>query len=426
MNIKEALVEMKAQSPVLGATPVEKRNEALSYIIEELKADSAKIFKANEKDLEEAHKANLADAIIQRLKFNEKKLEGLVAGLADLIKLPDPLFKTTLARQLDEGLNMYRRTCPIGVIGIIFEARPDALVQISSLCIKSGNCAVLKGGSETFNTNRVLFQSIQKALVRAGISEYVLFQAEERTEISELLKYDEYVDLIIPRGSNAFVRYIMDNTKIPVLGHADGKCHIYVDTSADFEKALKVIVDSKTQYVSVCNAVEALLVNRAIAKEFLPLLAKTLADNNVTVKGNKEVSDYISCDVVEDAELVKEYLDYIVSVRIVEDEAEAIQYINKNGSHHTDCIIAEDKEAVAQFMRLVDSAGVYNNCSTRFADGYRYGFGAEVGVSTVKIHARGPVGLEGMVTYKYEIYGNGHIVDDYASGKKEFHFKELE
>lgn len=425
MHIKEALVEMKAQSPLLGATPVEKRNEALANIIDILLEEREKIFKANETDLEEAHKAELAESVIQRLKFNEKKLEGLVAGLRDLIQLPDPLLNTTLARQLDDGLNLYRKTCPIGVIGIIFEARPDALVQISSLCIKSGNCAVLKGGSETFHTNRVLFQAIQKALVKAGISEHVLFQAEERTEISELLKYDEYVDLIIPRGSNAFVRYIMDNTKIAVLGHADGKCHIYVAPSADMEKAVKVIVDSKTQYVAVCNAVETLLVDRKIAKEFLPVLAKKLAEKNVQVKGNKEVSDYINCDVVEDAELVQEYLDYIVSVRIVEDEAEAIRYINKNGSHHTDCILAEDKEEVAQFMRLVDSAGVYNNCSTRFADGYRYGFGAEVGVSTVKIHARGPVGLEGLVTYKYELYGDGHIVDDYATGRKEFHFKDL-
>ncbi len=426
MHIKDALVEMKAQSPLLGALPVEKRNEVLANIIDALLEDHEEIFKANEIDLEEAQKENLAESVIQRLKFNEKKLEGLVAGLKDLIQLPDPLRKTTLARQLDEGLNMYRKTCPIGVIGIIFEARPDALVQISSLCIKSGNCAVLKGGSETFHTNRALFKSIQKAIVKAGISEHVLFQAEERTEIAELLKYDEYVDLIIPRGSNTFVRYIMDNTKIPVLGHADGKCHIYVDTSADFEKALKIIVDSKTQYVSVCNAVESLLVHKSIAKEFLPLLAKTLAENKVTIRGNQKVSEYISCDVVEDSELVREYLDYIVSVRIVEDEAEAIQYINKNGSHHTDCIIAEDKEAVVQFMRLVDSAGVYNNCSTRFADGYRYGFGAEVGVSTVKIHARGPVGLEGLVTYKYEIYGNGHVVEDYATGRKSFHFKELD
>lgn len=425
MNIKDALVKMKEQKLLLGTLSGEKRNEALVNIIEELRANCSEIFKANLVDLDIAYSNKLKESIIQRLQFNEKKMERLISGLLDLIQLPDPLFKTTLARQMDKGLNLYRKTCPIGVIGIIFEARPDALVQISSLCIKSGNCVVLKGGSETLHTNRILFECIKKAVAKAGIPEDCLFLAEERTEIAELLKYDEDVDLIIPRGSNTFVQYIMENTKIPVLGHAEGKCHIFVDKSADMAKAVKVILDSKIQYVSVCNAVEMLLVHRNIANVFLPIMAKHLAQSNVKINGNKEVSNYINCKVMEDVELVQEYLDYMVSVRIVEDETEAIQCINKNGSHHTDCIIAEDEEVVKKFMKLVDSAGVYKNCSTRFSDGYCYGLGAEVGVSTGKIHARGPVGIEGLITYKYELYGDGHIIDDYVTGKKEFHFKEL-
>ena len=252
-----------------------------------------------------------------------------------------------------------------------------------------------------------------------------MLQAEQHNEIDELLECNKSVDLLIPRGSNQFVQYIMNNTKIPVMGHADGICHIYVDKDANIDKAVRVVVDAKTQYTAACNATETLLVNRSIAKEALPVIAKALREKNVKLYGTDEAAEYINCEHMEDADFDTEYLDLAISVKLVDNIDEAIEHINRFGSHHTDCIITENDESAEKFMQMVDSDGVYKNCSTRFADGFRYGFGAEVGISTSKIHARGPVGLEGLVTYKYKLYGDGHIVDDYASGKKQFHFKDL-
>jgi len=424
MAIKDEVKKMKKVAPILASSKEEIRNSALENAKKALLDNQSEIFSANKKDLENADKNGIPDSVKKRLKFDEHKLSDVISGLDILIELSDPLGKITLKRELDEGLTLTRLTCPIGVIGVIFEARPDALVQISSLCIKSGNCAVLKGGKETTETNRVLFDIMRNSVMAAGLPGEVLLKAESHDEIDELLSCDKYVDLLIPRGSNAFVQYIMNNTKIPVMGHADGICHIYVDKEADFDKAVKIIVDAKTQYTAACNAVETLLVNREIAKEFLPKLYTELKNASVILKGTKEVSDIISVETIEENEF-KEYLDLIASVKIVGDEQEAIEHINAFGSHHTDCIITEDDEAAELFMQMVDSAGVYRNCSTRFADGFRYGFGAEVGISTGKIHARGPVGLEGLVTYKYRLQGNGHIVDDYATGKKSFHHRDL-
>lgn len=415
---------MKKDAPFLAASPIEDRNRALEKIAENLKAHKEDIFQANDKDLEEAGKNEVSAAVIKRLKFNEAKLKDVLSGIEQLIKLEDPLEKVTLARELDEGLTLYRISCPIGVIGVIFEARPDAMVQISTLCIKSGNCAILKGGKETTFTNRVLFQLIHDSVVSVGLPNNCLLQAEQHNEIDELLSCHDSVDLLIPRGSNAFVQYIMNNTKIPVMGHADGICHIYVDADADQDKAIPIIVDAKTQYTAACNAVETLLVNRSIAREFLPKMAAALKANGVKLRGTAEVNDIIEIETIEEKDFV-EYLDLIASVKLVDNIDEAIEHINRFGSHHTDCIITENADNAHRFMQMVDSAGVYQNCSTRFADGFRYGFGAEVGISTGKIHARGPVGLEGLVTYKYKLFGNGHIVDDYATGKKMFHHKDV-
>lgn len=425
MSVKEEVRKMKSDAPFLAASSIETRNKALALIGENLIAHADEIFEANEKDLAAAKENLISQAVMKRLKFNEAKLQDVVAGIKQLISLPDPLEHTTLARELDEGLTLYRISCPIGVIGVIFEARPDALVQISTLCIKSGNCAILKGGKETTHTNRKLFALIHESVVAAGLPENCMMQAEQHSEIDELLECHDSVDLLIPRGSNQFVQYIMNNTKIPVMGHADGICHIYVDADADQDKALPIIVDAKTQYTAACNAVETLLVNRSIAKEFLPKLYTVLKENGVTLRGTKEVADLIAVEAIEEDEFI-EYLDLIASVKLVDDVNEAITHINTHGSHHTDSIISENKETVLRFMQMVDSAGVYQNCSTRFADGFRYGFGAEVGISTSKIHARGPVGLEGLVTYKYKLFGNGHIVNDYATGKRSFHFKNLQ
>lgn len=426
MDIREETKKMKLASPLLAAMPLEKRNEALSLIRSSLDEHREEIFEANRKDLALAVQNQVAPAVMKRLTFDEAKLSDVTQELTSLISLPDPIGKVTLHRELDEGLTLTRVTCPIGVIGVIFEARPDALVQISSLCLKSGNCAILKGGKETTYTNRILFTLIHEAAMKAGLPEKCLLQAEQHNEIDELLECHGSVDLLIPRGSNAFVQYIMNHTSIPVLGHADGVCHMYVDRDYDIEKAIPLIIDGKTQYTAACNAVETVLVHRSIVGSFLPKLADALHQAGVTIRGTEEVNRIIPVDVIPEGESWhREYLDLVLAIKLVDGVDEAISHINTYGSHHTDCIITENEETARRFMTLVDSAGVYRNASTRFADGFRYGFGAEVGISTSKIHARGPVGLEGLVSYKYKLLGHGQIVGDYASGKKQFHFKDL-
>lgn len=425
MNIQEATRKMKADSYRMAALSGEKRNEILAAVREALIEKKEEIFTANALDLQNAETAGIALPVMKRLKFDEHKLEDVTRGIEELIHLDDPLGRVLLSRELDEGLKLYRIACPIGVIGVIFEARPDALVQISSLCLKSGNCAVLKGGKETSETNKVLFDIIYQAAVSHGAPEGCMLQARLHDEIAELLSCHDSVDLLIPRGSNSFVQYIMNNTKIPVMGHADGICHIYLDGDADLAKAVPVIVDAKTQYTAACNAVETLLVQRSAAENVLPVVAEALREHGVKLRGTEEVSKIIDCEIMGEEEFRTEYLDLILSIKLVEDVQEAIMHINRYGSHHTDCIITENQNTAGLFMQLVDSAGVYQNCSTRFADGFRYGFGAEVGISTSKIHARGPVGLEGLVTYKYRLFGDGHIVADYAEGKRQFHFCDI-
>lgn len=425
MTIREKAAMMKLDSSKMASTDIAVRNAALEKIAESLLAGKERIFEANAKDMERAQADNILPAVIKRLKFSEAKLSDAIAGIHNLIALPDPLFQIQLKRQLDEGLTLVRETCPIGVIGVIFEARPDAMVQIASLCIKSGNCAILKGGSETRETNKLLFELIYEAALSSGLPQGCLFQAEQRDEIAELLACHESVDLLIPRGSNAFVQYIMNNTKIPVLGHADGICHIYVDKDFDMEKAIPVIIDAKTQYTAACNAVETLLVHQDALEKLMPPLQKAFEEYKISLRATSDIADRYGSELATEEDFSTEYLDLIISAKTVENIDEAIWHINKYGSHHTDCIITEDNKAAEYFMRMVDSAGVYQNCSTRFADGFRYGFGAEVGISTGKIHARGPVGLDGLVTYKYKLFGNGQIVGDYASGRKSFHFKDL-
>ncbi len=424
MDYKQIAANVKADSFKMAALPRDIRDNALDAIIRELDSCRDEIFAANRIDLEKAAADDLPAPIQNRLKFDDHKLDDCISGMQGLSSMEDPLFKELLKRQLDDGLTLVKTTCPIGVIGVIFESRPDALVQISSLCIKSGNCAILKGGSEAANTNRILFDTIYRAGISAGLPEGFITLIEDRAGISELLKCHESVDLIIPRGSNEFVQYIMANSKIPVMGHADGVCHVYVDEAADLEKALPIVIDSKTQYVAACNTAETLLVNRKVADKFLPALADA-AKARVTFRGDEDSQALMNCAAASDIDYETEYLDYILTVKIVETIDEAIAHINHYGSHHTDCIITEDSSAASRFMANVDSAGVYQNCSTRFADGFRYGFGAEVGISTGKLHARGPVGLDGLVTYKYKLFGNGHIVSDYASGIKKFDFRDI-
>lgn len=423
--MKEIAKKVKADSFLLMASSNDMRNTCLKNIIENLKKDKEHILAENKKDIENARLENISSSILSRLLFDEHKMDTVIAGINDLIKMPDPIGKITLKRELDEGLVLTRTTTPIGVIGVIFEARPDALVQIASLCIKSGNAAILKGGSEALLTNRALFESIKRAVKDSNLPEHALVQLEARSDVSELLSCYEYVDLLIPRGSNSFVKYIMDNTSIPVMGHADGICHTYVDEDFDLDKSIRILVDAKTQYPSACNTTETILVHKNAVDKLFPRLNKAFNDAQIKVFAHKNIIDKFDNAVpATDNSFHTEYLEKTVNVKTVDDIDEAINHINTYGSHHTDAILTNIDSNADYFMNRVDSANVYKNCSTRFADGFRYGFGAEVGISTGKLHARGPVGLEGLCTYKYKLYGNGDIVADYADGKKEFHFKD--
>lgn len=423
-NLLRQAENAKSASLQMISVSSEIKNRALTSIAEMLQERSAEIFSANVRDLEEAARTGLSMPLQKRLLFDERKLAVVIEGLIQLSGLPDPVGKVLLGTQMDEGLSLYRVSCPLGVIGIIFESRPDALVQIASLCLKAGNAVFLKGGSEALNTNRVLASIIEEASVTAGIPGGWITLLESRTEVSEMLGLDEYIDLLIPRGSNEFVRYIMEHTKIPVLGHADGVCHVYVHKDASPDMARRIVVDSKTQYVAVCNAAETLLIDREIAGSLLPELAAALREKGVTLHGCDRAAEMLSIDRVTDWH--REYLDYEISVRIVDGPQEAIEHINRYGSGHTDAIVTSNRDIAELFMNAVDSGNVFWNTSTRFSDGFKYGFGAEVGVSTSKIHARGPVGLEGLVTYKYKIYGNGQIVEDYASGRSGFTHRPIE
>lgn len=425
-TIREITADVKAGSFQMAALSIKLRNQALSLIPAALQENWASIQAANQEDLRLAEESKLPQPILKRLKFDEEKLRDTISGIESLIGLPDPLFQTLLHRRLDEGLTLRQVTCPIGVIGVIFESRPDALVQIASLCLKSGNCAVLKGGHEAARTNRILFELIHQAGISVGVPSEFLTLLESREEIDQLLQCQESIDLLIPRGSNAFVRHIMEHTHIPVMGHSDGVCHIYADQFADIDLAISVITDAKTQYVAACNTVETLLVHRDVATSLLPRLKQALEEKQVALRGCERTQSIISCQPANEEDFRTEYVDYILSIKIVDNLEQAIDHINRYGSHHTDSILTEDAAAAQFFLLLVDSAGVYHNCSTRFADGFRYGFGAEVGISTGKLHARGPVGLSGLVTYKYRLCGQGHIVGDYASGKKQFHFQDLQ
>lgn len=421
-NYMKITKQIKLDSYKMSSLSLDMRNNALLGIMAALHERKEEIFKANEEDLENARANNETIPILNRLVFDHHKLAGIIEGISNLVALKDPLFNVLFTRDLDQGLTLKKETCPIGVIGVIFESRPDALVQISTLCVKSGNCSILKGGKEAARTNKILFETIYKAGIIAGLPEGFMTLIENRADVDELIKCDESIDLLIPRGSNEFVQHIINNSKIPVMGHADGICHVYIDRSADLSKALPVIMDSKIQYVTACNTLETLLVHQDMAETLLPDLAKKCLEAGVQLIGCQQTQRIIPCIPATEDDFRTEYLDYILSVKIVENLEEAIDHINQYGSHHTDCIVTEVPENASKFMSLVDSANVYQNCSTRFADGFRYGFGAEVGISTGKLHARGPVGLDGLVTYKYKLFGTGHIVADYVEGRKHFNF----
>lgn len=425
MNVMETCQLVKSASLKLAAASCQEKNNALVHIAKVLIEHKDEIFSANQEDLRRSEADNIASPLLKRLKFDEVKLSEVIDGIYSLIQLEDPVGKTLLSTELDEGLELYKVTCPIGAIGIIFESRPDALVQISTLCLKSGNGVLLKGGSEARETNKILARLIISASEAAGMPKGWCALLETRSDISELLKQDKNVDLIIPRGSNEFVRYIMNNTNIPVMGHADGICHCFIDSSADIDMAVRISIDSKTQYAAVCNAMETLLIHKDAARAFLPLFYKEAEEKRLELFGCRETLTVIPVTPAAEEDWKTEYLDYKLSIKVVNSLDDAIDHINTYGSGHTDSIVTKDTEHAARFMSLVDSGNVFWNCSTRFSDGFKYGFGAEVGISTGKLHARGPVGLEGLVIYKYNLIGNGQIVADYAAKKSSFKHRTL-
>lgn len=397
------------------------RNAALEAIARGLEANAGAILEANRRDLEAADvllaEGRLTGALVGRLKVDEVKLRNeIIPGVRSVKAQEDPIGRTLAATEMDQGLKMYKVSVPIGVLGIVFESRPDALVQIATLCLKSGNAVLLKGGSEAFHTNRAL-ASVLIGSTRGlpGVPDGWMHLMEAREDVQAILDLHHLIDLIIPRGGNELVQYIMRNTRIPVMGHADGICHVYVHAAADIEKAKRICLDSKTQYPSGCNAAETLLVDREIAGEFLPEMVGIFEKNGVDVRGD-DLTRTLAGDELPRAteeDWGTEYLDMVISVKVVNGVREAVDHINRYSSNHTDSIVTEDRAAASRFLREVDSASTLHNASTRFADGYRYGLGAEVGISTNRLHSRGPVGLEGLVIYKYIIEGNGQIAGDY-------------
>lgn len=426
LNLKQIAKNAKEASTKLASLNTVIKNEALEAIADSIESDIYFVYEANKKDLEIASRmlesGEISEAVFNRLELTESKARDMIQGIRDLVYLEDPINKKLWGKELADGLELYKVSCPIGVIGVIFEARPDVVAQIASLAIKSSNAVLLKGGKEAQNTNIVLSEIINKTLAEIkGFPNNVINLLLTREDVTKMLELDDYIDLIIPRGSNALVKYIQANTKIPVLGHAEGICHIYIDETADLNKVIPICIDAKCQYPSACNAVETILIDKKSLNTIFPALVEAFKDNGVIVKADEYCKAVVK-DVEEtkDLDWKTEYGEKIISIKAVDSIQEAIDHINTYGSGHTDCIITEDNQRAELFMNLVDSAGVFKNASTRFSDGFRYGFGAEVGISTNKTHARGPVGLEGLTIYKYKLYGNGDIVADFCSEKRKF------
>lgn len=404
-NAKEASLKLANLSSEL-------KNSALEAVAKSIENSKQSIMEANAQDLIEAQKlvdlGEITQATFGRLKLDDNKMRDMISGIKDVMRLEEPINKLLLERELDNGLNLYKISCPIGVLGIIFEARPDVIAQISALAIKSANVVILKGGKEAINTNKAIYSAIIEGL--DTVSEFpknVISQIFTREDVAKMLAMTEYIDLIIPRGGNQLVKFIKENTKIPVLGHASGICNIFVDKSANLKMATNILIDAKTQYPTACNAVETMLIHKDF--KYAEELKQSIKCAGVKIIESPERWDF-------------EYSDKILACKFVDGVNDAIEHINKYGSGHTDSIITEDVENAEKFLNEVDSAGVYHNASTRFSDGFRYGFGAEVGISTNKTHARGPVGLEGLTIYKYKLKGSGQIVKDYVEGRKQFRF----
>ena len=428
MKINEIAKNANTSALVLAHLSSDLKNQALKSMATILEDNWNIILKANEKDLEFAKKEGIASALIARLALNEEKIRGMAKGIRSVVALPDPVGQVKSIMEMDQDLFVKQVTCPIGVIGAIFESRPDAVPQISSLCLKSGNAVILKGGTEAQNSNKVIVKLLVEAIGEVpGVPKSAIQMIETRSEVADMLKEDKYIHLVVPRGSNAFVKYIQENTRIPVLGHSEGVCHGYIDKFADLDKSVRICLDSKLQYPAACNAMETLLVHKDCAEKVLPDLVKRLNEKNVELFGCAAISN-LALGVLPASEVDwdMEYNDLKLSIKIVDSFSEAVKFINKHGSGHTDVIITEDRKRAEQFLNEISSSSVMWNASTRFADGFRYGLGAEIGISTNRTHARGPVGLEGLVIYKYKLYGNGQVAGDYSGANaREFTHKPL-
>ena len=425
MSTRTQAEQAKEASRRLATLSAFVKNTALLAAADALEAAEPRIREANDADLEAARADGLAAPLLKRLSFHGPKVSDAARGLRSLASLPEPVGRVLSRTELDTGLVLSKETCPLGLIGVIFESRPDALVQISALCLKSGNAVLLKGGREARLTNRVLADIVADAVRGAGIPDGWMQLLESREEVSEMLAMDDLVDLVVPRGSNEFVRHIMATSRIPVMGHAAGICHVYVDRAARQEMALDIVEDAKCQYPAVCNAAETLLVHADIAPTFLPAMSERLGKRGVELRGCERTRKIIGCLPATDSDWDSEYLDLILSVRVVDTLDDALDHIRRHGSGHTESIVTEDAVAAERFLAEVDAADVFWNASTRFADGYRFGLGAEVGISTSKLHARGPVGLDGLLSTKWKLRGGGHIVAPYADGTRTFTHRPL-
>jgi glutamate-5-semialdehyde dehydrogenase len=412
----------------------EQRKDALLAIADAIEENGERILTANAKDCDAAQKllstGEMTQALFSRLRIKETGIGDMAARVREVANLPDPLGKRLAATSLDDDLILHKETCPLGVIAVVFESRPDVVPQIASLALKSGNAVLLKGGAEAANSNETIVAVWRETLAKfPDVPQESIHLLQSRSDVMELLRLKNEVDLLIPRGSKEFIAFMEQNSSIPVLGHGEGICHVYVDRAADLNKAVAVSVDSKVQYPAACNSIETLLVHREIAAAFLPKVVSELKKENVEVRGCPRVLALLPDEKLVPAleqDWSTEYSDLILSIKIVDDAAQALEHIHRYGSKHTECIVTEDQAVADRFLQEVDAAGVFHNASTRFADGYRYGLGAEVGISNGKLHARGPMGIEGLTTYKYQLRGNGHVVADYSSGVRHFKHRPIE
>ena len=404
-NAKEASYD-------LGVLSTKEKDNALLLMAEELVRSKSEILDANKVDLENAKEKGISEALLDRLALSDERIEEMANGLREIVKLQDPVGEVISMWQRPNGIHIGQKRVPIGVIGIIYESRPNVTCDAAGLCLKTGNASILRGGSDAINSNKAIVKALKNGIERAGlpINSVQLVEDTSRDVATEMMRLNEFIDVLIPRGGAGLIQSVVKNATVPVIETGTGNCHIYVDETADFEMAKDIVINAKTSRPGVCNAAEKLIVNENIAKDFLPIVINALREKNVLVKGDEKVEDIINdIEKVNDDEWGLEYLDYIIAIKLVKNVDEAINHINKYGTGHSECIVTESYKNSQKFLQRVDAAAVYVNASTRFTDGGEFGFGAEIGISTQKLHARGPMGLKELTTLKYIIYGNGQI-----------------